>query len=71
MPTLTKIDLNKRDDCDHPDISAREQYLVKIGRGWFAGKFSRQWYGWNFDNWGTTGIQLDSFQVKEIWRIDA
>ena len=61
---LVKIDLKK---CvglngvfhDHPAISCRKSYLAKIGGIYCAGKFNRQWFGLNFDGWGSVGIQLD------------
>jgi len=36
------------------------QYLVKINDFWYAGQFSEVWYGWSFDNWGMSGMQLNS-----------
>lgn len=64
-PTLVKIDLKRcvskeggGDFHDHPDISTRRQYLAKIDGCYFAGQFSKQWYGWNFDGW-YSGLQLD------------
>jgi len=36
------------------------QYLVKIHGWWYAGQFSEVWYGWSFDNWGMSGMQLNS-----------
>jgi len=65
-PKLKQIDLNKcfqSDGCsrsDHPDIREDGEYLACLDDGWYAGQFSRQWYGWNFDNWGTSGIQLNA-----------
>lgn len=60
-PRLKAIDLRRGTESDHPDISSKKQYLAKIGGDWFAGRFTRLWYGWNFDNWisGTVGLQLD------------
>ncbi len=55
---------------DHQDdrIEEGKSYLAKIFGKWHAGKFSRQWYGWNFDNWGTSGIQLDN-SIEELYEI--
>ena len=44
---------------DHPDIRGDREYLAKISGHYYAGRFSRQHYGWCFNNWGTSGCQLD------------
>lgn len=49
---------SSKDDRIDPDA----QYLAKIYGTWYLGSFSEQWYGWNFDNWGTSGMQLDSIE---------
>lgn len=58
----------QRLSSDHPSIKEDQQYLVKIYGRWYAGYFTKQWYGWSFSDWGTSGIQLDSIQgpVYEI-----
>lgn len=66
-PRSKRIDLKKADGCNHPDITERGRYRVKIYGQWHVGTFSRQWYGWSFDNWGTSGIQLDS--IQEVWKV--
>lgn len=43
-------------------ISTGKNYLVKIGKGWYAGRFGLQWYGWNFHGWGNAGMQLDMIE---------
>lgn len=58
----------------HPDIDTDRYYLAEIKAtngtwngwptdfppGYYAGKFSEQWYGYNFDGWGGgAGLQLD------------
>lgn len=72
-PTLTLIDLTQCFKCkgscgeqDHHDIHPEKTYLAKIRfstdrkAGFFAGSFSRQWYGLSFDGWGGGGgLQLD------------
>ena len=56
-----EIDLTKAERHEHPDIIANEkQYLVKIYGGWHFGRFSRQWYGLSFNNWGNAGCQFDA-----------
>lgn len=75
-PKLIPVDLSKVENCDHPDISTRKNYLAVIYGGYFSGKFSREWYGLSFNNWGTSGIQLDSMvdgldrkAITAIWEI--
>jgi hypothetical protein len=68
-PVLKEVDLSKCFSTkggpgagsfhDHPDIVCRKQYLALIKGKYFAGYFSRQWYGWNFDGWHGCGMQLD------------
>ena len=60
-PRLKRIDLTKGEDSHHPDITARKQYLALIRGEFHCGKFSKQWYGWNFDGWkhSDCGIQYD------------
>lgn len=67
-PSLKPIDLSKCYAVEgagtfyhgHPDITSKARYLALIGGSWFAGGFSRQWYGWSFDGWGGGGgLQLD------------
>ena len=62
-PKLEKIDLNKRqfrtNECIHPDINTHSSYLAKIEGRWYAGKFSRQHYGLNFEAIYDAGFQLD------------
>lgn len=62
-PKLKKIDLKKccslkasGDFHDHPDIKSNKIYLAKIEGRYYAGRFSKQWYGWKFDG---AGLQLD------------
>lgn len=73
---LTEIPLDKfpkgrsqRKSSEDDRINSADSYLVKIGKGWYAGRFSKQWYGWNFDNWGCSGIQLDSIEGP-LYRIE-
>ncbi len=41
-------------------LSSRKSYLVKIDGRWFAGKFEKEWYGWNFFGmtWYDSGYQV-------------
>lgn len=70
MPiTLKKLDLSKREGCEHPDIKSTKQYLVKYDGSFYAGTFSRQWYGWNFNGIYGAGAQLDYDDWQEIYEI--
>lgn len=74
MPKLKKLDLTKGKDSNHPDIRTDTDYLCKIGERWYAGEFSKQWFGWSFDGWLGTPYQYDqpgtnSSDWKEIWEI--
>lgn len=67
MVTLKEIKLKpfskykrQRKSSRDSRISSKKSYLVKIYGRWYAGTFSKQWYGWSFNNWGFSGIQLDS-----------
>lgn len=66
-PKLIRVDLTKADGCEHPGISSRKTYLVKVHGAYAAGKFDHQWYGWNFGNWGTLGIPLNA--ITSVWEI--
>lgn len=53
-------------------ISSKKSYLAKIEGEWYAGKFSKQWYGWNFEAVYDAGCQVDwdgweaVFEVQEV-----
>lgn len=73
---LRKIDLTQMTRkpgstglCDHPDIKVGPEYhyYCDIFGGWFLGHFSEQWYGKNFEGWGTSGIQLD--HIIEVYEV--
>ena len=61
------IDLHKSRGCEHSDISEEKTYLVSYAGELILGKFSRQWYGWNFSWFGSNfaGLQLD--WLSEVW----
>jgi hypothetical protein len=40
---------------------------VRVEGRWYEGSFSRQWFGWNFDDFGTSGIQLNL--LDEVFEI--
>lgn len=62
--TLKKIPVGTSSESSH--ISARKRYRVKIDGSWYEGTFSRQWFGWQFDNYGS-GIQLNL--IDEVYEI--
>lgn len=68
-PRLEKINLGKRKDCNHPNINTRTSYLAKINGRWYAGKFTREWYGLNFDSVYDSGLQLNDPDWEELYRI--
>ena len=45
--------------CQSGEISYRKRYRVKIDGEWYEGMFSKQWFGWCFDNYGQSGKQLN------------
>jgi hypothetical protein len=49
-------------------ISADKTYFAKIHGRWYFGRFSTQHFGWNFDDWGTSGLQLDS--IEDLYEVD-
>jgi hypothetical protein len=60
---------------DHPDIDEGRRYLVQYDGLYYVGRFSRQWYGWNFEGVYPTGVQLDkpgtnSSAWEGLWEIE-
>ncbi len=50
-------------------IDSRKQYRVKIEGTWYEGSFSKQWFGWKFEGYGSSGLQLNLIdEVYEILR---
>ena len=69
-PKLKKIDLSKIVECEHPDIKVGKSYRAKIEGDWYVGKFTRQWYGLNFDGgFYDAGHQLDYGDIEELYEI--
>jgi hypothetical protein len=48
-------------------IDYKKRYRVRIDGRWYEGTFSRRWFGWNLEGYGTSGIQLDL--VDEVFEI--
>jgi hypothetical protein len=61
---LKKIVVGSSSESSH--ISTRKRYRVKIEGAWYEGGFSRQWFGWQFDGYGS-GIQLNL--IDEVYEI--
>lgn len=52
-------------------IDGHKKYRVKIHGSWHEGSFSKQWFGWRFDGYGPSGLQLNLVeQVFEIQSLD-
>jgi len=56
---LVEIDLSRGHFHEHPDIDTKHYFIADFGCGLQIGKFSRQWYGYNF-NCGGSGMQFDT-----------
>jgi hypothetical protein len=66
---LKKIPLGTSSENSH--IRTRKRYRVQIDGKWYEGTFSRQWFGWQFDNYGTSGMQLNLIdKVYEIVEVE-
>ena len=48
-------------------IFSRKRYRVLIEGQWYEGEFSKQWFGWQFDDYGISGIQLNL--IDEVFEI--
>jgi hypothetical protein len=66
MALLRKIELNGTNAND-AIVPYEAQYLVKVCGRWRAGTFDRQWYGLNFTNYGSSGIDLES--IDEVYEV--
>ena len=49
------------------DINSRKHYRVRIEGGWYEGSFRKEWFGWKFDGYGSSGIQLNL--IDEVYEI--
>jgi hypothetical protein len=62
---LKKIPVGGSSESSH--IDSRKKYRVFIEGKWYEGFFSKQWFGWNFEGYGNSGMQLNLIdQVYEI-----
>ena len=55
--TLKRIIVGSSSETSN--ISAHRQYRVRIGREWREGVFTKQWFGWNFESFGPSGMQFN------------
>ena len=52
---------------ENSNIDSRKKYRVRIEGKWYEGSFSKQWFGWRFEGYGSSGLQLNLIdQVYEI-----
>jgi hypothetical protein len=66
MTTLKKIRLNGSNTND-TIVPFEKQYLVNVCGRWRAGTFDSQWFGLNFTNYGSEGIELEA--LDEVYEI--
>jgi len=66
MALLRQINLNGTNAND-AIVPYEGQYLVNVCGRWRAGTFDRQWYGLNFTNYGSEGIELEA--IDEVYEI--
>jgi hypothetical protein len=66
MALLRQVNLNGTNAND-AIVPYDAQYLVKVCGRWRAGAFDRQWYGLNFTNYGSEGIELEA--IDEVYEI--
>ena len=63
-PALREIPVGDSSESKH--IAFYKRYLVRIGRSWHEGSFSKRWFGWQFDGY-QSGIQLNL--LDEVYEI--
>lgn len=76
---LVRIDLKKNTYMEGEKtlirgVDTKSYYLCKIGRQYIAGKFTIEWYGLCFGDWGESGLQYDPpgtncSEWQAIWKI--
>ena len=64
-PSLKKIPVGTSSTSSA--IDTRKRYRVRIEERWYEGCFSKQWFGWRFDEYGSSGIQLNL--IDEVFEI--
>jgi len=68
-PTLRRIKLPLKEHDKR--VSAKSQYLAKIGGNWISGTFSKQWYGWLFAGhcYAMSGHQVNTSDWEELFEL--
>ena len=66
MLALKRIGLNGTNAND-AIVPYEAQYLVRVHGRWRAGTFDCQWYGLNFTNYGSEGIELEA--IDDVYEI--
>jgi len=49
------------------EINSLKRYRVRIEGRWYEGNFRKEWFGWKFEGYGPSGIQLNL--VDEVYEI--
>jgi hypothetical protein len=62
---LKKIPVGSSSESSH--IHSGKRYRVKIQGAWYEGRFTKQWFGWKFEDFGTSGMQLNL--IDEVYEI--
>src|SRR5688572_10439266 len=52
---------------ESPHIAAQRRYRVRIDRDWYEGGFTKRWFGWNFEAFGSSGMQLNL--IDEVFEL--
>ena len=52
---------------ENPHIHPRRMYRVRIEKDWYEGTFSKRWFGWIFNDYGDTGMQLNL--IDEVFEV--
>jgi len=71
---LKALNMKLANEHEHPQVDCRKQYLILYHGNFYAGRFSRQWYGLNFEGVYPAGLQFDepgtnASNWKQIWEI--
>ena len=72
---LERISLRGARRSELPGVNTRSTYLVKYAGNLYLGKFTRQWYGLNFNcDFGASGMQFNApgynlSRWQGVWRV--
>jgi CheY-like chemotaxis protein len=64
-PRLKEIRVGS--SSENSDISSKKRYRVRVGSAWHEGAFRKYWFGWKFEDFGASGIQLNL--IDEVYEI--